>query len=490
MAKKAATKKPASNTKAGTKTVKFNMKKVDFSFVKAAAKAVKKKEEEVKDMFIEQLEYFSNKYPKWEHDKVETKARKRLRTNLRAQKIDNSSVYYVRKVYYAQPVDFGGFRYDKHKKAYEVNKRDALNKKLVRKEKNAKGRIVIVPIDNDQKKYGRDNPNYEQPLPRHSWQQSIGLVAIPKDDYDNGVEDSFLLPAIIKFKEDLADPTSDKFIGKYFDHEGFMQVTATRTRRPQQDPDNPTKQIWVENEEVIELNGDGNSVPIPVEDLGIDFPDISVEEIEQIYADYEVKVEEIDEYHEAMVEEQHVAAEKSGKELNSTKCYKTIMIKGTVMSITLSDGKSNHKVIIDVPEDEDDDEDWESWEEDEEDEEEFKQRTSVTVYFNKDTPINFGKFSTILVFGTTNRGRMKDQVSKQYTDKWFRTGMNGYGYQIIELEEPDITSSYIEDSDYESNGEVEISPEDENSEEIEEDGLEEDEELEEAEDSEDLEDEL
>jgi hypothetical protein len=483
MAKKAATKKPTGNKAGAKRTVKFNMKKVDFSFVKIAAKKAKKKEAEIKELFIEQLEYFNKKYPNWEHDKVENKARKRLRTNLRAQKIDNSSTYYVRKVYYPQPVDFGGLRWEKHMKAHKLNKRDALNRKLVKKVKNSKGRIEIVPIDDRAKLYGRDNPNYEQPLPQHSWQQTIGLVAIPKDDYDNNVEDSFSLPAIIKFKEDLADPTSDKFIGKYFDHEGFMQVTATRTRRPEKDPNDPTKQIWVENEDIIELKGDGNSIPIPVEDLNIDFPDISVEEIMNVYADYEVKVEEIDDYHEAMVEEQHETAEKAGKELNSTKCYKIIMMKGTVMSITLSDGKNNHKIIIDVPEDEDDDEDWEDWEEYDEDEEQQQQRTSVTVYFSKETPINFGKFSTILVFGTTNRGRMKDQISKQYTDSWFRTGMNGSGYQIIELEEPKVTEYTINDSDYESNGEVEVNPEDEN-------GIEEDEELEEAEDSEDLEDEL
>lgn len=403
--------------------------KPDLSYIPLFAKKTGKPVEYVQKLAKEQVSKLKKLYPKWKPEKLYPKARLRVFGILKKEMSSNAIPFYVRKITSPPPFDFGNRRYQKHLALAKENPKWAKDNNFVKFEVNARGKKIPIPIDNEPKnkwktngEYGV-NTNFRHPLPKHNWIQSMTFCGIPVEDYENENWDK-LKGAILVNNKQFADPNNNEsYLPDKFDNYGWYKCNFNIKIKKDEDGNEIEEPVW-------NLTPSVTSKP----EYQPDIEDIDVETIFQCFEFMYVPLKELNEYHEAMVSDQHEAANKKGKELTKTSNGSNmIMTKGNVIDIQLSDGTNSHRIVIDT-----EDADFGDIDDD-------IIPQSTTIWADKSLKINFGKFSEILIFGSTSRTRKKDFLSNQFTEEWNQTSISAKGFCVIDLVQPEDNNNITED---------------------------------------------
>jgi hypothetical protein len=322
--------------------------------------------------------------------------------------------------YKSDPYDYGKARWDTHMQAYSKNQRLAQQEGKVRIEKSSSGRErTVVPIDDREKtRAGKQNKNFGKPLPEHAYIFNIGGLAIPFSAYEKEEWDK-LKPFGITVSGRIANPTGKNFFGAGFDIGKCYKVKLTN-RTPE---DNETE--WILNATTVSQWEEFDGLTV------------ELEEIPDYYTDFYCELNELNEYHESFASMNDDGTRSFSRRL--------VVTRGQAIDIILSDDPSNsHRLLLD-------DESLGFGAEGEE------IPDSVTCWIPNDYEFQFGKYSEIYEFGTTNRSMKKDLSSDEYLDdEWNMTSIAIQGILVIDNVEPEDVDTEIIEEEQDDNIEIDI----------------------------------
>jgi len=406
MAKKKTTKK---KTTAKKKTTK-KKDEYDTTFLTGWARKMKRPvevlEAELQAIAVELQEKHGER---WTKQKCFATARRNLYGKYKNETRSSAAPWGLAPLYAGDPFDYGARRYKANIDAHSKNPAEAKKKKLVRIDRDSRGKKTVIPIDERPKtKAGKDNRNFGKPLPEHAYIMTIGGLGAPLNkkaiDEDTGesfltIDDEKLRPFEMTISGRLADPTGKSFVGAGFDLGKWYKSKAT----------NKTSK---DNEESWELNATTVTKWNLMEDLELD-----LDSIPEHFANFYVPLGELQEYHDSFMEENADGTRQF--------CNRIVVTEGQVIDIIESDNDNNHRMLID-------DESLGFGDDDSEDILE-----SVNCWINPNFEFGFGKYSTVIMFGKTSASLKKDMATNEVLDEMGRPSIQVSGIIVKDLVEPE-----------------------------------------------------
>lgn len=417
MAKQDTTESKSSNGKAG---------EPDLSFIPIWSKKLGKSAEELKKRLQEIVDSLMEKHAEgWSEEKLYATARRRLYSDFKSEFRSSATYWLICPLYKSEPNDFGFKKWKAAMDLYSTNPKEALAKKFVKVDRDAKGKVMqVVPLDTKLKtNAGKPNKHLGKELPEHDWIQTVGGCAIPLSAAEKGEMNS-LRPMEMTNSRQLADPESKLFLGSGFETGKWYKVKCT----------NATKE---DNTESWQLNGTTVSKWQAYE---LEFDNA---EISKIFEQFYVPLNELTEYHTSYAEEN----KEGTKEYNN----RIVVTEGEVVDIVLSaDGQQSHRLLLDDESLGLTDDDGEIIE-------------SITCWIDSTMNIEFGKYSRVMVFGRTSRGLKKDMDTNELTEDWNNVSITVLGILVLDLVEPELDAEddikqagSTDEYDADENGNVEI----------------------------------
>lgn len=413
--------KPVPKSPKATKPAKTAEYKPDLSYLKSWStnKNIKKSVEELEAKLIEIYTEIKDEHgTDWDEEKCWTKARQRLYATFKSSMKSTNAPWKVKLDCIQPAFDFGNSHYLKNLAAFDKNPQNALSKGLVRKHFDAVGKKQVVEPLEERKlnDFGKPRKGYGKPLKEHNWIQTVIALAIPTGKLQ-AQDWNALKVSYITISGDQADPTSDKYIsnvetGQWYDAELTNKTPA-------------------DNDETYLLNATKLTKFKLSENI-----EISNEDLPSYYDGFFVPIAEIEEYHDSYAEP---AKKPDGSpDDNKTMSKRLCMTKGQVIDIVLGEEGNNHRIVLD-------DESIGFSEDD--------YQESINCWFGGE--INFGKFSEIYVFGTTQKQRKKDLATGEFVEDWNLPTINVGGIIVTDLVEPEIDEEEAGDAEEESEEESE-----------------------------------
>jgi len=414
--------KPAKNVptnipSAGNKPTKSG--EPDLSFIPIWAKKLNKPAEELTKALEKIVVELRKKHgTTWSEEKIYATARRRLYSDFKSEFKSSATYFLVNPMYQYEPNDHGFKKWKAAMDQHASNPKLAIANKVVKIEVDKiTKKTKVVPLDTKLKtNAGKPNKRLGKPLPEHEWMHTIGGVGIPFAMAEKG-DMSGLRPMEMINSRAMGDPTNKLFLGKGFEIGKWYKIKVSNTT-----PE--------DNTESWKLNG---TTMTKWQEFKLEF---DMSEVSTIFTDFFVPLNELAQYHESYSE----LNDKGTKEYNN----RIVVTEGEVVDITLSDGENSHKMLID-------DESLGLTNEDGEIVE------SVCCWIDKEIDINFGKYSHVLVFGSTSRGLKKDMDTQEVTDEWGNVTISVKGIIVTDLVEPDLSE---DGEDGESDDEYEADAED------------------------------
>ena len=436
MAKKTSTKKTTKKTSAAVKPAEDEP---DVSFLPAWSKKTGISVEELTVRLDEEAAKLVKKHgDKWAQTKIWSKARHRLYGELKHDLKSSATPWAICPLYKSEPFDYGNRRFQAHLDAYGKDPRKAKQNGLVRVDRNSKGNQIVVPIyENELTKNGKPNKRYGKPLPKHAYIMSIGGLGLPLSSFEKG-EFEKIRPVVITGSGEensvadpnLRDPELSQKLRKHFLGDGFNLGQWYKTKA--------TNRTDKDDDEQYELNA--TTVTRWTELLDGEEPlVVDPSKIEDYFSDFMVPLGELQDYHDNFKE----ISDDGKKE----KCNRLVVTQGLVVDIAPSDSDNSHRMSIDD----------ESLGFGDENEEGIVD--SVTCWVDNRYVFEFGRQSTIMVFGTTGAMLKKDMATNELTDEFGPPSIGVQGIVVLELVEPedleDDEGGTVEEAEAEGTVEIE-----------------------------------
>lgn len=378
--------------------------KPDLSFLPVWAKKMKKTvdelEKEIKSVVAELTKKHGNA---WSDEKKYATARRRVYSENKSNIKSNAVEFDFCPLYGGEPKDFGAMRYKANMDMFNTNPLKAKKEGYVRVEKDAKtGKTNVIPLDEKPKtKAGKQNMRFGKPLPQHDWILTIGGIAAPSNKIDNE-EYEYIRPSELILSGQYANKDNkNSYIGSGFEFGKWYRIKVTnKTAETVEDK-------WVLNATSLTKWNDKLAI------------ETSMDEIKNYFADFYCPLGELEEYHDNYAKE--------GSDGNKTFSNQIVLTEGEVIDIVLSeDGIKSHRIVIDD----------ESLGLGAEDSDEIPE--SITCWVDANTKIDFGKYSRVIIFGTTSKSKRKDMATNEYTDKWNAPTISAKSIIVIDRVDPEI----------------------------------------------------
>jgi hypothetical protein len=419
MAKKKSSKK---KTTAVKKTTVNKGDVPDLSFLPIWAKKFKVDFDELSNVLEKNAEELRTRHagnPRWTEKKIYSTARMRLRSEYMAQ-AKSSAIPFITNVLYAtQPYDYGNKRYMANLQAYNTNPTQAQKNGLILIKKSGGKVTDQIPIDERKlTSSGKENKNFGKPLPEHAYIMTIGGIAAPlssieKENWDH------IRPFEMTVSRQYADPNHKQYIGRGFNFGEWYKCKVTNSTPSE------VKEAWKLNATSVTKWDSYDGIELDMEEIPIYF--------KQFYCE----LGDLQEYHDSYMEISITGTYQNNRRL--------VVTEGSVIDIAFSeDGIKNHRIVIDD----------ESLGFMEEGEDSFVE--SVNCWCNPNIVIDFGKYSRILIFGSTGASLKKDIATGEVLEEFNSPSITIQGIVVLDRTEPDI--EFEEGGD--ENDEVESEPAD------------------------------